>query len=98
MNDLKWNFVKIKLNTYVKDPEDHPIAGLNISLLDPLAVDGNKRRVVGKLGVGVDPQGVAGRRLGEHVVGQVRAEDSSRNHVRQENLVKATKTLPAMGL
>ena len=86
MNDLKWNFVKIKLNTYVKDPEDHPIAGLNISLLDPLAVDGNERRVVGKLGVGVDPQGVAGRRLGEHVVGQVRAEESSRNHVGQQNL------------
>ena len=46
----------------------------------------------------VQPQGAASRGIRQHVVGEVRAEDSSRNHVRQENLVKATKTLPAMGL
>ena len=45
----------------------------------------------------VQPQGAASRGICQHVVGEVRAEDSSRNHVRQENLVEKTKTLTAMG-
>ena len=45
----------------------------------------------------VQPQGAASRGIRQHVVGEVRAEDSSRNHVRQENLVEKTKSLTAMG-
>ena len=43
----------------------------------------------------VQPQGAASRGICQHVVGEVRAEDSSRNHMRQENLVEETKTLTA---
>ena len=37
------------------------------------------------------PEGAASRGVCQHVVGEVRAEDSSRNHVRQENLVEEKK-------
>ena len=67
--------------------EVHPIAGFDISFLDPLAVDGDKGGVVGQLGVDVDPQGVGGRGLGKLVVRQVGAQDSSRNYVRQKDLM-----------
>ena len=39
----------------------------------------------------VQPEGAASRGLRQQVVGEVRAEDSSRNHVRQENLVEVLK-------
>ena len=42
----------------MRDFEDHPIAGFYISFLDSFAVDGDKRCVVGQLGVDVDPEGV----------------------------------------
>ena len=67
--------------------EVHPIAGFNISFLNPLAVDGDKGCVVGQLGVDVDPQGVGGRCLGKLVVRQVGAQDSSRNYVSQKDLM-----------
>ena len=67
--------------------EVHPIAGFDISFLDPLAINGDEGSVVGQLGVDVDPQGVGGCCLGKLVVRQVGAQDSSRNYVSQEDLI-----------